>query len=341
MAGNYADTFDGILKDIKNKNLAPVYLLMGEESYFIDKISECMEKNILLPEECDFNLNVLFGAEITSSVVADMAREFPVMAERRVVILKEAQNIRDWSGLENYLKNPCPQTVLVVCFKNGVFDKRKKIFSLIKNSGVVFESRKKKDSDLVPFINSYLKGKGMDIDGKSASMISDNIGSDLNRLTSELDKLVLSLEKGVTRITPEIVEDRIGVSKDFNAFEFKNALINRDVFKANQIMNYFDKNNKAASIYSLLPLLFNYFQNLMLAYYTPGKKDERSVAAWLELKVAWAAKDYILGMKNYSGVKVMQIISKIREIDAKSKGINNPSTSETELMRELIFFILH
>ena len=341
MAGNYADTFDGILKDIKNKNLAPVYLLMGEESYFIDKISECMEKNILLPEECDFNLNVLFGAEITSSVVADMAREFPVMAERRVVILKEAQNIRDWSGLENYLKNPCPQTVLVVCFKNGVFDKRKKIFSLIKNSGVVFESRKKKDSDLVPFINSYLKGKGMDIDGKSASMISDNIGSDLNRLTSELDKLVLSLEKGVTRITPEIVEDRIGVSKDFNAFEFKNALINRDVFKANQIMNYFDKNNKAASIYSLLPLLFNYFQNLMLAYYTPGKKDERSVAAWLELKVAWAAKDYILGMKNYSGVKVMQIISKIREMDAKSKGINNPSTSETELMRELIFFILH
>ena len=341
MTGNYADTFDGILKDIKNKNYAPVYLLMGEESYFIDRISERIEKDILLPKECDFNLNVLFGADVTSSGVADMAREFPVMAERRVVIVKEAQTIKDWTGLENYLKNPSPQTILTVCFKNGVFDKRKKIFGFIKNIGVVFESRKKKDSELAPFINSYLKKKGIAIDNKSTAMISDNIGADLNRLTSELDKVVLSLEKGNSRITPEIVENRIGVSKDFNAFEFKNALINRDAFKANQIMNYFDKNNKAASIYSLLPLLFNYFQNLMLAYYTPGNKDERSVAAWLELKVGWAAKDYLLGMKNYSGVKVMQIISKIREIDAKSKGIGNPSTSETELMRELIFFILH
>ena len=329
MAGKYADTYDGILKDLKNKNYAPVYLLMGDESYFIDKISERIEKDILQPEECDFNLSVMFGADVTSSNVADMAREFPVMSERRVVILKEAQNIKDWTGLENYLKKPSPQTILTVCFKNGVFDKRKKIFGLIKNLGVVFESKKKRDYELSAFINSYLKVKGLSIDNKAASMVAENIGSDLNRLTGELDKVALSLEKGNTRITPEIVESRIGVSKDFNSF------------KANQIINYFDKNPKAGSIYSSLPLLFNYFQNLMIAYYTPGQKNENSVAAWLDLKGGWAAKDYLLGMKNYRGVKVMQIISKIREIDAKSKGIENPNTAEGELMKELIFFILH
>ena len=341
MAGKYADTFDGILKDIKNKNYAPVYLLMGEESYFIDRISDCLERTVLQPEECDFNLNVMFGADTTAAVVADTAREFPIMAERRVVILKEAQNIKDWTALDNYLKKPSPQTILAICYKNGVFDKRKKIFLNIKNSGVVFESKKKKDYELAPFINGYLKQKSYSIDEKAAAMIAENIGSDLNRITSELDKLVLSVGTTISRITPEVVESRIGVSKDFNAFELKNALINKDVFKANQIINYFDKNNKAGSVYSVVPLLFNYFQNLMIAYYTPGRKDENAVAAWLELRGGWAARDYLTGMKNYSGVKVMQIISKMREIDAKSKGIDNPSTSEGELLRELIFFILH
>lgn len=341
MAGKYADTFDGILKDIKNKNYAPVYLLMGEESYFIDIISDMIEKTILAPEQCDFNLNVMFGADTTSAAVADMARAFPVMAEKRVVILKEAQNIRDWTGLESYLKNPSPQTILAICYKNGVFDKRKKVFTQLKASGVVFESKKKKDYELSAFVNAYLKKKGLVIDAKAASMVSDNIGSDLNRLTGELDKMILSLDKGTTRITPDIIESRIGVSKDFNAFELKSAIVEKNIFKANQILKYFDKNNKAGSIYSLLPLIFNYFQNLMIAYYTPGKKDEESVSAWLELRAGWAAKEYIQGMKNYKGVKVMQIISKIREIDAKSKGIENPNTSEGELLRELIFFILH
>ena len=341
MAGKYADTFDGILKDIKNKNYAPVYLLMGDESYFIDQISERIEKDILKPEECDFNLNVVFGAEVTSSQTADLAREFPVMAERRVVILKEAQNIHDWTGLEHYMLNPVPQTILAICFKNGVFDKRKKIFGLIKNTGVIFESKKKKDYELPAYVTTYLKKKGIAIDNKAASMISENIGSDLNRLTGELEKLILSLENNVTRITPEIVESRIGVSKDFNAFELKTAIINRDVFKANQIIKYFDKNGKVASIYSLLPLLFNYFQNLMIAYYTPGQKNDKTVAAWLDLKFDWASKEYLLGMKNYSGVKVMQIISKIREIDARNKGIGEHSATEGELMKELIFYILH
>jgi len=142
------------------------------------------------------------------------------------------------------------------------------------------------------------------------------------------------------RVTPQVVEDQIGVSKDFNSFELRDAIVNRNIFKANQIMNYFDKNPKAGSIYSFLPMMFNYFQNLMMAYYAP-KKSQEAVAEWLELKSPWAAKDYMTGMRNYSGMKVMQIISKIREIDAKSKGLDNPNTPPEELMKELIFFILH
>ena len=179
------------------------------------------------------------------------------------------------------------------------------------------------------------------IDNKSASMIADHIGSDLGRLTSELDKLQISLPEDDRRVTPEIVEEQIGVSKDFNAFELRNAIVNRDIFKANQIINYFDRNPKAGSIFAFLPLLFNYFQNLMLSYYAPNRNNENSVAQFLDLRSVWAVKDYMVGMRNYTGMKTMQIISKFREIDAKSKGIDNPNTSSGELMKELIFFILH
>ena len=172
-------------------------------------------------------------------------------------------------------------------------------------------------------------------------MIADHIGSDLGRLTSELDKLQIPLPENDRRVTPEIVEERIGVSKDFNAFELRNAIVNRDIFKANQIINYFDRNPKAGSIFAFLPLLFNYFQNLMLSYYAPNRNNENSVAQFLDLRSVWAVKDYMVGMRNYTGMKTMQIISKFREIDAKSKGIDNPNTSSGELMKELIFFILH
>ena len=157
----------------------------------------------------------------------------------------------------------------------------------------------------------------------------------------ELDKVMLSLSEKDRRVTPQVVEDQIGVSKDFNSFELRNAIISRDVFKANQIVKYFDENPKAGSIYSFLPMFFNYFQNLMLAHYCPQKNNQDGVAQWLELRNSWGAKDYMTGMKNYSGMKVMQILSKIREIDAKSKGLDNPNTPPGELMKELIFFILH
>jgi DNA polymerase-3 subunit delta len=172
-------------------------------------------------------------------------------------------------------------------------------------------------------------------------MIADAIGADLSRLTSELDKVLLGLSEEDRRVTPQVVEDRIGVSKDYNPFELRDAIVNRNILKANQIVKYFDENPKAGGLYALLPLVFNYFQNLMIAYYCPQKGSQEALAEWLDMRSPWGARDYMTGMKNYTGMKVMQIIAKIREIDAKSKGLDNPNTPSGELMRELIFFIFH
>ncbi len=334
-------TFENIMRDLKARKFSPIYILMGEEAYFIDKISDYIAENVLQPEERDFNQNIVFGSDVNAAQVADLAKGYPMMSEYRVVIVKEAQNIRAAEPLEKYLEKPVISTILVLCHKNGSIDRRKKLISKAEAAGVVFESKKKRDYELPGFIEGYLLKYKVAIDNKSASMIADHIGSDLGRLTSELDKLQISLPEDDRRVTPEIVEEQIGVSKDFNAFELRNAIVNRDIFKANQIINYFDRNPKAGSIFAFLPLLFNYFQNLMLSYYAPNRNNENSVAQFLDLRSVWAVKDYMVGMRNYTGMKTMQIISKFREIDAKSKGIDNPNTSSGELMKELIFFILH
>jgi DNA polymerase-3 subunit delta len=259
-----------------------------------------------------------------------------------VIIVKEAQNVKNTEPLERYFKQPMPSTVLVMCHKNGTIDGRKKEYvRSIQSAGVLFESKKLRDRDLPAFIENYLSSRQVSIDPKSTQMIADNIGADLSRLTSELDKVVLSLPEQDRRVTPQVVEDQIGVSKEFNGFELRDAIVNRNVYKANLIIKYFDENPKAGSIYSFLPLLFNYFQNLMVAYYCPQKNDNNALAQWLDLRSAWGVRDYQIGMRNYTGMKVMQIIGKIRETDAKSKGLDNPNTPAGELMKELIFFILH
>lgn len=335
-------TYDTVLKDLKARNFAPIYILMGDESFFIDRLSDFIADNVLPPEERDFNQTVVFGSDVTPAQVVDMARQYPVMpAQYNVIIVKEAQNLKSWDVVEKYLDHPVKSTVLVFCYKNGTIDRRKKIVAKAESVGVVFESRKKKDYELSAFIKGYLKQRETTIDDKSAAMIAEHIGADLSRLVSELDKVLLSLPADNRVVTPEIVERQIGVSKDFNVFELRNAIVSRDVFKANQIVNYFDKNPKAASLYSFLPMLFTYFQNLMIAYYAPARNDERALAAYLEMKSVWAVKDYMIGMRNFTASKTLQIIFKMREIDAKSKGLDNPNTPQSELVKELIFFILH
>jgi len=335
-------SYEGIMKELMAGQYRPVYYLMGEEPYYIDKICDYIAEHALQPEERDFNQTILFGSDANASQIADAARRYPMMAERQVVIVKEAQNIKNTDALEKYVKQPLASTVLVICHKNGKIDGRKREYvKAIQQAGIIFESTKIRERDLPAFIDGYLKQKGASIDNKSAQIIADSIGSDLSRLTSELDKVLISLPEDNKKVTPQVVEDQIGVSKDFNSFELRDAIVNRNIFKANQIINYFDKNPKAGSIYAFLPMIFNYFQNLMLAYYCPQNKSQEAVAQWLELKSPWAAKDYMTGMRNYTALKTMQIISKLREIDAKSKGLDNPNTPPGELMKELIFYILH
>ena len=341
MPAKQGPTFQSIMQDLKNKKFAPIYLLMGEESYYIDQISDYIAEYVLSSEERDFNQTICFGSDVTAVQVADMARRYPMMAEHQVIIVKEAQNIRSLEALDKYLKNPIKSTILVWCHKNGKIDARKKTIGLAQAVGIVFESKKLRDYQLPDFIQSYLKKKKVSIDPKSCQIIADHIGADLSRLTSELDKVLISLPADNLRVTPEVVEKEIGVSKDFNAFELRNAIVQKDYFKANQIVKYFDNNPKAGSLFSFLPLLFSYFQNLMIIHYTPRKNTEQDIAAALDLRSAWGAKDFLIGQKNYSARKTMDIISKIREIDGKSKGLDNPNTSAGELMKELIFFILH
>ncbi len=335
-------TYESVMHDLKERKFKPIYYLMGDEPYFIDKISDWIADNVLQPEERDFNQTVLFGSDVNASQIADAARRYPMMAERQVVIVKEAQNIKNTEPIERYLKNPMASTVLVMCHKNGTIDgRRREYVKTIQQTGVLFESKKLRERDLPSFIERYLKAKNATIEPKAIQMIADSIGADLSRLTGEMDKVLLSLSEQDRRVTPQVVEDQIGVSKDFNAFELRDAIVNRNIFKANQIVKYFDDNPKAGSIYSFLPMLFNYFQNLMIAYYCPQKGSQEALAAWLELRSPWAARDYMTGMQNYTGMKVMQIIAKIREMDAKSKGLDNPNTPPGELMKELLFFVFH
>ena len=335
-------TYSSIMKELQSGQFRPVYYLMGEESYYIDKICDYIAENALKPEERDFNQTIMFGSDVNAAQIVDAARRYPMMAERQVVIVKEAQNLKNTDALEKYLKQPLQSTVLVICHKNGKIDGRKREYvKAIQQAGVLFESQKLKERDLPVFIENYVKQKNAAIDSKSTQLIADAIGADLSRLVGELEKVLLGLPDENRRITPQVVEDRIGVSKDFNGFELRDAIVNRNVFKANQIINYFDKNPKAGNIYSFLPMLFNYFQNLMIAFYSPNRNSQEEVAEWLELRSPWAAKDYMTGMRNFTAMKTMQIISKIREIDAKSKGLDNPNTPPGELMKELIFYILH
>ena len=337
-----AVTYESVMHDLKARDFKPIYYLMGDESYYIDKISDWIAENVLQPEEKDFNQTVLFGSDVNASQIVDAAKRYPMMSEYQVIIVKEAQNVKNVEPIEKYLKAPMLSTILVMCHKNGTIDGRKREYvKAIQQAGVLFESKKLRERDLPSFIEQYLKAREASIDPKSTQMIADAIGADLSRLTGELDKVLLSLPESDRRVTPQVVEDQIGVSKDYNAFEFRDAIVNRNILKANQIIKYFDENPKAGGLYALLPMMFSYFQNLMLSYYCPQKGSQEALAQWLDMKSPWGARDYITGMRNYSGMKVMQIISKIREIDAKSKGLDNPNTAPGELMKELIFFTLH
>lgn len=334
-------SFDAIMRELKAGHFLPVYVLMGDESYYIDQISDYIQNHVLKPDQQAFDQIVVYGLDTNAAQLTDLAMQYPMTAPVRVIIVKEAQGMKSIEKLEKYVKNPQPKTILVICYKNGTINRRTKFMSGVEKVGLVFESKKLREWQLPGYVQSFLSKRKVAIDEKSANMIAESIGADLSRLHSELDKLLISLPEDNRCVSPEMVERNIGVSKDFNAFELRSAIVNKDVFKANQIIKYFDNNPKAGSVYSFLPLLFNFFQNLMLAYYAPNRVDKQSVANYIELKSLWGVTDYMTGMRNYSGRKTLQILDKIRETDTKSKGLDNPNTSAGDLMKELIFYILH
>lgn len=333
-------TYETIMSELKSGTFRPVYYLMGEEGYFTDRITDYIMENALSDVERDFNLTVYYGLDTDIDTIVTAAKRFPMMAERQVVVVKEAQMLKNLDSLVFYLQAPLPTTVLVFAHKNGSIDKRKKVAAELERSGVMLDSKKMKDDQLPPFINSYLREKGLSADNKSVLMIRESIGADLSRIAGEIDKLAIALPHGCTTITPELVEEHIGISKEYNNFELQNALVNKDILKANKIINYFAQNPKKNPIQMTLALLFGFFSNVMMCYYAPDK-SERGVAEFLGLKSTWGVGDYVRAMKNYRAVHVMEILHLIRLADAQSKGAEGTQLPDSEIMRELLYKILH
>ena len=294
---------------------------------------------VLTEDEKDFNLDIVYGAEVDIDKVIELAHAYPMMAEKRVVLVREAQAIRSLEGLDTYLAHLTPTTVLVFCHKHGKLDARKAAAKALQQVGVVFESKRLFDNQLAPFISRYFSQHNVDIEPQAIQMLAGHVGSDLSRLTTEMDKLLLALN-GNRVVGAALVEEQTGMSKDFNDFELQSALAMRNIFRANQIVKYYQGNPRSFFITRTLTNLFTFFSDVMLSYYAPDKSDA-GIAAWLG-KTEWKVRQDIgPARRNYSGVKVMQILGEIRKTDAKSKGVEGVRTPHEELLQDLIFFILH
>ncbi len=339
MAKKKGPSFQQIMTDLRKKAYSPVYFLMGEEPYYIDRISDFIEHEILDETEADFNLSVLYGRDVDMATVINTAKRYPMMSEYQVVIVKEAQQIRVWDELQFYLQNPLKSTILCFCYKYGKPDGRKKWTQELNKTAVVFESNKLYENQIGDWVGSYLSEKGVKITDKARFMMVEYIGTDLSKMANELDKLLIIKPQNETQITPELIEKNIGISKDYNTFELQNALVDRDILKANRIIQYFGQNPREFPLMKILPTLFNFFSNLMLYHYLPNK-NQQVVAGELGVH-PFFVKEYEKAARAFNAWKTMFIISWIREYDARSKGIDDTGTASVDLLQELVFKILH
>ena len=331
-------TFEEIIGNLQKKIYHPVYFLMGEETYFIDKISDYIAENVLTEAEKGFNQTVLYGKDLEPSTIIGNARRFPMMANHQVIIVREAQNIKKIEDLEPYVKNPLNSTILVINYKYKTLDKRKTFPKLIDQKGVLFESKKIYDNQLPTWITTYLKSQQYTISPQAAAMIAEYLGADLSKVANELDKLIISLPVG-TQITPDHIEKNIGISKEFNVFELQNALGERDLLRANRIINYFGANPSSNPVTVVVSALFSYFSKL-LNYHFLEDKSQNNVASVLQVH-PFFVKNYVAAAKNYNIKKLVEIVSILREYDMKSKGWGNVSASQADLQKEMIYRILH
>ena len=328
-----------IINDIKAGKIKPIYFLMGEEPYYIDRITEYLEDTLLTEDEKGFNQMVLYGRDTTIDDIVANAKRYPMMAERQVVIVKEAQELsRTIDQLEKYAENPQHTTVLVFAYKYKSLDKRKKVTKLLEKNGLVYESKKMYDNKVGEWIKRVLQGRGYGIEPKAMAMLVEFLGNDLSRIANELTKLEIILPKGST-ITPNHIEENIGFSKDFNVFEFRKAIGEKNQFKAYQIANYFAQNQKDNPIVMTNGLVFSFFSAL-LQYHGLKDKSAANVAKILKVN-PYFVNDYIAAAHNYPMKKVSAIVGKLRDIDVKSKGVGANGLPQGDLQKEMLISIFN
>lgn len=327
-----------IINDIKAGNIKPIYFLMGDEPYYIDKLTEYLEDNLLTEDEKGFNQMVLYGRDTTVDEIVSNAKRYPMMAERQVVIVKEAQDLsRTIDNLESYVNNPQPTTVLVFAYKYGKVDKRKKWIKTIAKNHLLFESEKLKDFKVADWIKRVLQGRGFSIEPKAALMLQEFLGNDLSRIANELSKLEIILPKGST-ITPDHVEKNIGISKEFNVFELRKAIGEKNHYKAFQILNYFDQNPKSVPKVLLIGQLYSYFSNL-LKYHGLKDKSQNNVASALGVH-PFFVDEYKIAASNFPMKKVSTIINKLKDVDGMSKGVGASNLKDIELYKEFLISVM-
>lgn len=331
-------TFEQIITELKAGTYRPLYFLCGDEPYFIDTISDYIEEHALAEEERDFNQTILYGKEADAATIIEHAKRFPMGAERQVVIVKEAQQIQKIEELDEYVKQPQPTTVLVICYRNKKLDKRKAFAKSVAKNGVLFEGRKLYEDKLPQWISKYVEGKGYAIDPKAAMMLTEHLGAELDKVTNELQKLFLNIPEGTT-IDSGHIEKYIGVSKDYNTFELQNAIGNKNVEKANRIVFHFSKNEKNHPMPVTMAIFYNFFSKLLRFHFTRNKA-QGNLASVLGVN-PYFVKDYVTAADNYDARQVMKVIGQLREYDMRSKGVNNVSTSHGELLKELVYKIMH
>jgi len=328
-----------IIKDIKAGDIKPIYFLMGEEPYYIDKLAGYIEDNILSEDEKGFNQMVLYGRDVTVEEIVSNAKRYPMMADRQVVIVKEAQELsRTIDKLESYAENPQPTTVLVICYKYKTLDKRKKVTKVLDKAGVVFESKKLYENQVGDWLKRVLSGKGYQIEPKAAAMLVEFLGTDLSKISNELDKLAIILPKGST-ITPKVIEENIGFSKDYNNFELRKAIGEKNQLKAYQIADYFAQNPKDNPLVVTTGLVFGFFSQL-LQYHGLKDKNPANVAKVLKVN-PYFLKDYDVAIKNYPMKKVSQIVAILRDVDVKSKGVGANALPQHDLLKEMLVKIFN
>lgn len=335
-----------IIKDLKNRKFKPVYLLHGDEPYFIDQVSNFVEHKFLPDAEKGFNQTVLYGKDTDVMTVLNAAKRYPMMADCQVVLIKEAQDMKwgndtdDKKGINPllaYLENPLPSTLLVFCYKYGKFDKRKKTYKAIEKSGMVFESAALYDSKIAGWIEEYLTDRKYKASGQATAMLAEYLGNDLSKIANELDKLMLNVNPG-EEITLKHIQDNIGISKEYNVFELQTALAKKDALKVNRIINYFEANPKNNPLVLVLGNLNNFFSKVLVYHYVRDKSPQNLAR---ELGVSpYFVKDYEQAGRSFNFGKAVQIIHLLREYDLKSKGVDS-MTDPGGLMRELMFKILH